>query len=376
MFLEVVTEINGFRDLRDEWNRLLLTRATMPLPLSHDWFYTWWQVFGANRQLNIVCVYDEEQLVAIAPFLKEQSRYRGIPTSIQKLMANGHSPYCDFIVDNAVSEHQKNEILKLITRCDSADVLLFNKIPEDSMVVHYLAEKARHSGLRYGIKPSLITPVIRVNGEWDDFIGGKSRKFRKSLNNKLNRFNKAGDFSITRESITSREHPYLNQMVEISKQSWKKKIKTDLGSNNSGREFLLMLADMFGPRGNLNLWIVHKAGVPVAFEYHIEFHGVVYPVRADFSETFRTFSPGSVLEYTALKTLFDEKNVKEYYSCAADYWYLNNWSKETKKHLNVELFASAWKGQLLGFLEYKLIPKLRFLRDKLSRLFNKKLNGL
>ena len=132
-----------------------------------------------------------------------------------------------------------------------------------------------------------------------------------------------------------------------------------------------MLADMFGPGGNVNLWIAHKAGVPVAFEYHLVFHGVVYPLWADFSEAFRTFSPGSVLEYTALKTLFDEKKVKEYYSCADDYWYLNNWSKELKNHLDVELFADTWKAQWLWALEYKLIPKWRFMCDELSRLFKK-----
>ncbi len=367
MHLDVVTDINRFCDLRGDWNRLLMVSESMSLPLCHEWFYAWWQVFGANRQLNIICIYDEQQLIAIAPFLKERSRYRGISVSIQKLMANGHSPYCNVIVDNSLNENQKNEVFEMITHCGSTDVLLFNKIPEDSLVAHYLVDKARRSGLCCGITTSLITPVIRIKGEWGDFIRDKSRKFRKNLNNKLNRFNKAGNFTITHENISSREHPYLTEMVEISKQSWKSKIKNDLGSNTVGREFLLILADIFGPRGNLHLWIVHTAGIPVAFEYHLEFHGVIYPVRADFSEKYRTFSPGSVLEYTVLKSLFDEKRAKEYYSCADNYWYLNNWSKELKKHINFEVFAGTMKSQLLCALEYKIIPKLRLMRDKLSK---------
>jgi CelD/BcsL family acetyltransferase involved in cellulose biosynthesis len=371
VYLDVVTDINRFRDMRDEWNRLLLTYESASLPLRHEWFFTWWQVFGADRQLNIVCIYDEERLIAIAPFLKEQSRYRGISIISQKLMANGHSPYCDLIIDCAISQKQKDGILDLVTRCDSVDVLLFNKIPEDSMIVHYLEKNAKHSGTCYGTKASLITPIIHIKGEWDDFIGSKSRKFRKSLNNKLNKFIKSRDFTITRESITSREHPYLKEMVEVSKQSWKRNLNNDLGSNIAGREFLFMLADIFGPGGNLNLWLMHKAGVPVAFEYHVVFKEVVYPFRADFSEEFRAFSPGSVLEYTALKSLFDEKNVKEYYSCADDYWYLNNWSKEFKKYINVEIFACTLKAKMLCALEYIFIPKLRFLRDMLSKTLNR-----
>lgn len=366
MRLEVVTETSDFRELRSEWNRLLMTSGNASLPLSHEWLYAWWQVFGANRQLKIVCVYTEDQLVAIVPFVNERIRYRGIPADVQSLMTNGHSPYCDAIIDNNVSADQKNEILELITRCDSTDILQFNKIPEDSAVVAFLAKKAADDKICCGITPSLTTPVIAITGEWTEFYAGKSRKFRGSLNSKLNRFNKEDDFTISCENIASRNNPYLEEMVEISKQSWKKKIKNDLGSNTAGREFLLTLADVFGPGGNVNLWILHKSGVPVAYEYHLDFQSVVYPVRADFSEAFRAFSPGSVLEYTALKNLFDEQKAREYYSCADDYQYLSNWSKEVKNHLNVDLFARGWKAQFLYVLEYKIIPKFRLLIERLS----------
>ncbi len=367
MRLDLVTNIDRFLELRDDWNRLLLKSGSMRLPLSHEWLFTWWQVFGGERQLNIICVYDEVRLIAIAPFLNEQSRYRGVAAKIRKFMANGHSPYCDLIIDGDISEDQKNEVLELITRSDSTDILQFNKIPEDSLIFRNITERGKNPRFRCGIKSSLVTPIIQVQGEWDEFFANKSRKFRRSLNNKLNGFKKSGDFTTTCEKITSSEHPYLVQMVEISKQSWKKGIKKDLGSNAAGRDFLFKLADKFGPTGNIDLWIVHKGDKPVAFEYHLEFGGVVYPIRADFSETFRSFSPGSVLEYMTLKNLFDEGEASEYHSCADNYWYLSNWSMESRRHAIIEVFANSCKAQFLYALEYRLIPKIRVFRDKLSQ---------
>lgn len=359
MHLKVVTDIKHFRDLRDEWNQLVQKTEPAGLALSHEWLFAWWQIFAADRKLNIILVYDEPKLVAIGPFLKERFRYRGIPSSRLQLMTNGHSPYCDLIVDNTASERKINEILQLIFQCDSADVLMFNKVPENSPMVRYLTEKASSFEFRYGIKPSLITPTIHISGEWEEFFRSKSRKFRKGLKNKLNRLDIAGDFSITCESISSRDNPFLIEMIDISKASWKRAVKNDLGSNAAAREFLFKLADVFGPGGHLDLWIMHKADMPVAFELHLDYFGVVHPIRADFSEKFKPFSPGSVLLYVALKSLFEKKTVSEYYSCAHNYRYLTHWSKTLKKHVQIEFFACSWKPQLLYMLEHYCPVKSR-----------------
>lgn len=363
MRLEVISDTRRFHELQHDWDRLLSTDGSVGLPLTHAWLYTWWQVFGTDKQLSIHCVYSEEKIVAIGPFMQEKSNYRGIPVTIQKLMANGHSPYCDLIFRGGLPTKQKAEIIDLIIKNCPADILQFSKIPENSFVLQYLKNKPENYGYHVGIKPGLVTPIIRIQGRWDDFIQEKSRKFRKSLNNKLNKFNKLSDYKISCVQIPDSSHPYLGEIVDISKKSWKRKINNDLGTNSAGREFLLKLAVLLGPKDMLNIWILHNGNKPVAFEYHLNYRGVTYPIRADFDEEYRSISPGSILEYTALKTLFEGENIQEYYSCADDYWYLNNWTTELKKHFNVEVFMNGWKAQILYHFEYSLLPKLRKIRD-------------
>jgi len=365
--LKIIREFSELQNFHDQWNQLLSTRDSKLLPLTHEWIIAWWKNFGENHQLYIYCVYDGKRLVAVAPFMKGARSYRGIPITQLRLLANGHSPFCDIITDGSLGSEQISRIIGELINANTEDLMVFAKLPETSSIYLSLIAGSRMNGCLFGIKDSLVTPMLQINGPWDDYFRSRSRKFRKSINNKLNRYAKEADFSIEREIVSSREMPILDEIIQVSKRSWKARVKNDLGSNLAGRGFLLDLVDAFGATNAVHVWIMRKAGVPVAFEFHIIFEGVVYPLRADFDENYRKYSPGSVLEYTALKTLFEEQKVSHYYSCADDYWYLSNWTDHMRKHFDVEVFARGFKPFMLHVLEYRAIPLLRLIRDKIVR---------
>ncbi len=366
MHIEIITDAERFFGLRAQWNALLSTSGVKSLPLTHEWMSTWWKSFGGNRKLHICCVYEDDRLLAIAPFIKGNTTYRGVPVTVLSLMANGHSPYCDIIFDNAVGAEKVSRILALLINTNTGNIIVFSKIPETSQTYTCLIAGSRIHGHRYGVKDSLVTPIIKIRHSWDEYFKLLSRKFRKSIKNKVNKFAKQSDFSIDREIITSRNHPTLKEIVEISKNSWKTQIKNDLGTNIASREFLFGLVDAFAADDSIQIWILRKSGIPVAYEFHLVFDDIVYPLRADYHKEFKKHSPGSILEYTALKTLFDEQKVSEYNSCADNYWYLSNWANEVHKQFTVEVFENSIKALLLYIMEFRIIPLLRIIRDKIK----------
>ncbi len=196
------------------------------------------------------------------------------------------------------------------------------------------------------------------------FFKNRSRKFKKSINNKLNRFKKEPGFEINCETITSVHHPVLNEIVEISKKSWKSHIKKDLSSDKAGKKFLLSLVEAFGINNHVQVWILRKNGIPVAYEFHMIFDNIVYPIRADYDENYKKYSPGSILEYTALKQLFEEQCITEYDTCADNYWYLNNWSNDLREHYTIEVFSSTIKARTLYFFETHIVPIVKYIRNK------------
>ena len=366
MYLTKITDISQFHKLQKQWDNLLSSGGSTPLPLTHGWISAWWNEFNNNKKLSVFCIYDADKLVAIAPFYEERTRYRGIPVKRLHLLTDGHSPYSDIIYDAALSSDQIAQVIRLLIKENKNDLLVFAKLPEASPTYAYLINQSKKGNYKIVIKESLITPTIRVSGDWDEFFKNRSRKFRKSINNKLNRFKKEPDFKIDHEIVTTSGHPVLNEIVDISKKSWKAGIKTDLGSDTAGRKFLLGLVETFGANNHTQVWILRKNAIPVAYEYHVIFDNIAYPIRADYDEDYRKHSPGSVLEYAALKHLFESQNVTEYYSCGDDYWYLNNWSNDRREHYTIEVFSSNIKARLLHFLENSMIPIARYLRDKLQ----------
>lgn len=359
MELRVIRTEEAFNQIRPQWDELLSTLDPIPLPLTHAWLQAWWRAFSINMQLEFRCVYIEGALVGVAPLFRVRERYRGVPVTLLKLAANGHTPYSSIVVDSAVIGRERDAVLGLLTKVGCDEIGLFFKIHQSGDLKRFLQDRSMPGHNRVGEKPSLYTPVIRIDQPWEAFYRSRPRKLKKSLNHKLNRFGKNAAFSIHEETISSPDQDTVRELVEISANSWKATVGNDLRSNERSRRFLHNLIESFGPTGLLSAWIIRDGERPVAFEVHLKYDDIVYPIRADFDESYKAYSPGSVLEYTALKRLFENGLVKEYYTCADDYWYLSNWTSEYQSYCTVELFGSSPKLHLLYLLEYQLIPVLK-----------------
>jgi len=365
MYLTKITKLSQFHEFQNQWDNLLSSRKPAPLPLTHGWAAAWWKEFNHNKTLCIFCIYDAEKLIAIAPFYEEKSTYRGIPVQQLHLLSDGHSPYSDLIYDSALTVEKIIQALKLIFKESKNDLIIFSKLPKTSPTYACLVSHAITSNYNTVIKDNLITPSINISGEWQTFFKQRSRKFHKSIHNKLNRFKKEPDFKISCESITSVDNPVLNEIIKISKKSWKASIKSDLGSDTTGKKFLFDLVETFGANKHIQIWILRKKTIPVAYEFHVIFNSIVYPIRADYDNEYKKYSPGSILEYTLLKHLFDEQQTTEYYTCADNYWYLNNWSNVHKEHYTIEVFSHNIKANSLHFIENNMVPIARYIKAKL-----------
>lgn len=365
MELRVVRGEEEFQQVKPQWDALVASLTPTPLPMTHAWLVAWWRAFADNMTMEFRCVFDNGCLVGIAPLVRSRESYRGIPVTLLKLAANGHSPFSSIVVDASLTPGQRDEVLALLTAVTSREIALFFKIGKDSDLKKFLLDSNKPGHQRVGEKPSLKTPVIDINQSWDEFYRARPRSLKKSLNNKLNRFRRDDGFSVEQEWITYPEQPIVDELVTISAKSWKTSIGNDLKSNRRSRSFLLNLIESFGRSGTLSAWIVRHRGKPVAFELHIVCDDVVYPIRADYDEAFKAFSPGSVLEYSALKSLFEQGQYRQYYTCADDYWYLSNWTHNYRNLCSIELFGDSLKLRLLYFAEYRLIPLIkRFIHVK------------
>ncbi|MBW0146424.1 GNAT family N-acetyltransferase [Marinobacter arenosus] len=369
MELKIIRGEEEFSRIQPEWDAFVAKLAPAPLPLTHGWLLAWWKAFAVDMEMEFRCAYSNGELVGIAPLVRTRERYRGIPITLLKLAANGHSPYSSIIVDASLTPSDSEAVYSALTRIGSRELGLFFKIDQASELRRFLTDRTKPGHERVLEKPSLKTPVVDIEGSWEEFYQSKSRSLKKSLNHKLNRFRSEGDFTIDHEKITGADQPIIDELIEISANSWKSSIGNDLRSNQRSRHFLLNLVGSFGKSGDLSAWIVRHKTTPVAFELHLTLDDVVYPIRADYDERFKAYSPGSVLEYAALKNLFENGLYRQYYTCADDYWYLSKWTSDYRNFCSVELFGDSLKLRTLYFVECRVIPVIkRAIRSTKTRL--------
>ena len=363
MKVNVITTLRELDSLKESWNGLLNNSNNNVVHLTHEWIMSWWESFQQSNDLHIVIISDtDNKIVAIAPLMVTDCSYRGIHINKICFLANGHSPSIDFIIRKDSLAEGIQAILHYLERFSEWEMIELQKLYAAGNTFTFIVSNLEESKYPYGFKDDIESPLIVIDSDWESFLQKRSPKFRKVLRNKINRANKKGDLSIERVSITGSREPVLREMLEVSRNSWKRQIGTGLTGNQNSNAFYMKLCDRLGPQGIVTLWLLRKGTKAIAFEFHLNYNNVAYPIRADYDESFQSLSPGSVLEFNILKTLFDEAKVKEYNSCGCPYDYLLRWTDNTIKHVKFEIFSKDFRSYGLHALEYNILPLLRKLK--------------
>lgn len=367
----VIRKDSEFAALRNSWNTLLATTPQRLLPLSWEWFDAWWHSFrggnecDSNLLLQVNVFDDDSRLLAVIPMVEMDTRLRGIRVHGMSSMANGHSPIWDAILHPNLGLEDLDSIRRTILTIPGIDIFLFRRIPVDSRFLDCRVLDA-FGFVRYGIRDIIRTPVVGTKGDFETWWHSRSRKYRSNLRKKIRTYVAQPGAKVEFVPLSSGNDPVMEEVIEVSRRSWKVEVSNDLGSNAASKQFLQRLIRHIGPRGDAGVWIGRVYGQAIAFELHVSGFGITYPIRADIDEVWRALSPGSVLEYHAVKAAFERPGITVYDTCAANYWYLSQLTEEARLIHYLEVFPRRPKCTLLHALEYRVVPLLRKLRNLIS----------
>lgn len=75
IFVSVISDVNRLEALRADWNKLLSKTDSCNFLASFDYLVTWWKYFGTWRDLFVIVIRRENEVIGIAPLMK-QYRHR------------------------------------------------------------------------------------------------------------------------------------------------------------------------------------------------------------------------------------------------------------------------------------------------------------
>jgi len=378
--VELISDFDSFLQLEEEWNSLLEKTSTNTVFLRHEWFKCWWKAYGVGKKLCILLIKQEDKLIGISPLMISRDHFRGFPVRKIGFIENNETARSDFITLYDQSRIIEETITYLIQKRALWDVLIFNKIPMDTDTPKVLQTACRKKGVSFLRRPSLHSPFLRIDTDWDTFYKNTSQKFKKKLRYNNNRLKKLGNISIEKLSQAINAEACLADVFAIGQKSWISKIGKSISSNRETKLFFSELAHTASTRGWLSIWLMKAGDKPVAFEYHLEYNNNVHALRSEFNNEYSAYSPGSVLHSHIVKYIFLNR-FKEYDMGGSADTYKKRWTPSVRQHCNILAFNKGFYPQFLRFLEDKLIPSLKqtkagiLFKALLANLNKRRING-
>jgi hypothetical protein len=356
--IKLISTISEFNSLEYEWREFERTINNPNLTSSFDWLNSWWNIFkdvnnetvGFNKKLLIVCLYELDKLVAIAPFLKVYRKKYGLKVSfIEFLGQQWAGNYLDIISIKGYP----------LLRDEIFD-WLYNNVKFDAIFLKYIPEYTSNFNKKTLYLYSAC-PQIEVNEYPNhiEFIKNKySKNLKQNLRTALNRAKKSGfDIETSVEQVNERNLMDIIQISEFKLSDGKSSIYKD---NNK----LLFMKEIV-KKMTSNVVFVSLNNKKVSYRTNVFFNNNKFCIDASYDRSFRKFELGSISVDANLKDSFTNKIFNHCFGPGLDFYK----KKFTKKNINIYMFIN--KGNTI--YSFFILILIKYFARRKAILFNKEL---
>ncbi|HKY04874.1 MAG TPA: GNAT family N-acetyltransferase, partial [Blastocatellia bacterium] len=341
-----ITTRDGLEGLKPVWNSLLAESAANCVTLTWEWLTTWWDVFGADRELNILVASDGREIIGIAPLLKRTVQHYGLlPFRRLELLASGEdeadeicSDYLDFIIRNGREGETVHALLDYLFKTDSDwDEILLTDMAAESRSLPALKKLCEATGTKCEVMRDQIGTYLSLPADWDELVGGLSQNFRRKIQkDRRTLAANGGSLQIT----DSREgfDEAFDALVRLHQQRWTSRGEPGVFASEKFTRFHRTVAPKLLDKGWLQLFIVNFGGEPVSALYAFTYNGKMYYYQGGFSEAKSALaSPGTLVQSYAVETAI-KMGLSEYdFLKGGESGYKTKWGGQTRSIIQIRL---------------------------------------
>ena len=169
----------------EEWRALLSRAAMNKVFASPTWLRVWWEEFGSGRDLILLSVRRDGELIGVAPLMRDGDH----------LCFAGDTEICDYM-DFITAPGDEEAVISAVLRSlgeEPWQELALWAIPEGSPTLAALKAVAPQFGLHVDIEVEDVCPQLELPGAWDEYLASLGKKDRHELRRKLRKLSQAGE---------------------------------------------------------------------------------------------------------------------------------------------------------------------------------------
>ena len=175
----------SFHGLRSRWEGLLDRAGESNIFLSPQWYELWWDSLADGEELLLYACLDDEDLVGVLPLKRKDGQLSFVGSA-------NVCDYMDFVVEECREEEVYRGITEHLVGLEWKELAL-NGVNGQSPTMTRLVEGLRGWGVDVSVRPEEVCPTVKLNGNWEGYLAGLTKKDRHELRRKLRRLYSAGD---------------------------------------------------------------------------------------------------------------------------------------------------------------------------------------
>jgi len=357
--VEVVSDHAALLRLKPAWDELVAQAGVEHPFLGHEWTSTWWECFGAGKELHVLLVRDGARLVALAPLMRSETRMYGLRVRRLGSLYNPHVPRSDFLVARGAQDACRALWRHLRDAERGWDVLELCQLPPHSPALTELPALARADGFLTGAWSAPGSPYLPIAGSWADYRGRLRAKHRSNLRNRLKRIGRLGEVELEVVSSADGLARALEDGFRLEAAAWKGKAGTAIDTSPELRLFYTRLAQRMASCGRLRLHFLSLDGRRIAFGYSLFHERRLYLLKPGYDPKYAHLSPSGLLVLKVLEHAFQQGLAEHDFLGVDDAWKLE-WTDALRPHRWLYVFSRSARAALLHALKFRIVPALRW----------------
>lgn len=284
--------------LAPTWNRLA---DNVPFR-THAWLASWWEHYGAGRELCVLAVYDEHDRVrGLAPWYCETTRVHG-----QTLALLGSGEVCTDYQAILASPDEREAVVDALADYllgdDVAwDLIHLEGVSADEPTFARLSERLENAGLTVDERAGLNTWRIALGESWETYVESLSKSHRKQVRRVDRRLVETGEAKLRRVEWESDLAHGLNILVRLHQQRRASLGEPGCFADPRFEAFIRAAAPRLLALDMLRLFWIEINDWPVAVELQLAGGGVTYAYQAGLDPTALAEEPGRIINIATLK---------------------------------------------------------------------------
>jgi CelD/BcsL family acetyltransferase involved in cellulose biosynthesis len=362
----LVTDEEGLLELQDAWQRIEAACPGVTVFQTHRYLSEWVRCFGMSYRLVIVCVYDGEDLIGIAPLqIANEKMHRMRVRQLTFLGAPWQVDRPGFLFARDPAGCAEAVASRLLARRDTWDVIWFHEQTAGDAALEAFCETLAGHGLLHGRTASSRCPYLRFEGSWQELLASKSRKFRRNLQTSRRRLEALGRLEYESRDDGAELGGLLDEYQQLESRSWKRKAGVGVSRSVEHLRFYRKLAGAFGRGGEFAFRCLRLDRRMIAATFGLAHRRRYYSLHITHDAAFAHGSPGTYLESRELEECF-AAGLDEYDFLGG---FLRNklrWATHARETVAVHLYQPQRRLRLVFWLYFVAKPRLKRLLVKLT----------